>query len=150
MKIIKLIFGILLIVGILFFGGAILLPSQQYYATTVSLETDPVAIYNKINEVSALKIVSPYPLKKSEDSIVITSTERYKSVQYEYISTNDVKSYKSGFNIEEEDRGTKLTWFYVKDSLEFPLNRWRGFFEARVVEEKMENNLQHLEKIINN
>jgi hypothetical protein len=60
-----------------------------------------------------------------------------------------VKSYKGGFIIEKEEQDTRLTWFYLVDSLEFPFNRWKGFFDARVLEEQMENNLKKLEIIVN-
>ncbi|MGC9341510.1 MAG: hypothetical protein ACP5E3_02325 [Bacteroidales bacterium] len=149
MKFIKILIAVLFIIGIIFFGGAFLLPQEHYYAKTISLNNDPVAIFNKINQISALENITQNVLEKDNDSIIITSAEKYKSVQYKYISSNKIKSYQGGFIIEKEEQETRLTWFYSKDSLEFPLNRWRGFFDARVLEEQMENNLNKLEKIIN-
>jgi hypothetical protein len=148
MKILKISFSILFLLAILFFGGAIILPPQQEYVTILNLKSDPVAVYSKLSQLSLLKMVSPYELSESEDSIIITRDEEYKSIHYSYLSSNQHKSYKGGFNIEKENQGTKVTWFFMKDSLSFPLNRWRGFFEAKILEEKIQHQLKDLEEII--
>jgi len=148
MKIIKISLAILFLLLILFFGGAIILPSQQQYATILNIKSDPVAVYSKLSQLSLLKFVSPYELSDSEDSIIITLDEKYESIHYSYLSSNQLKSYKGGFNFEKENQGTKITWFFIKDSLSFPLNRWRGFFEARILEEKIQHQLKDLEEII--
>lgn len=124
------------------------LPSQQYYAATITIKSDPVAVYSKLNQPPLLELLHPNEIIAKDDSIKITFSEEFSTIHYNYISSNPTKSFIGGFNLEKEDQGTKVTWFFMKDSLSFPLNRWKGFFGARILEEKMKDQIDNLEDFI--
>lgn len=148
MKIIKLSLVILLVLAVLFFGGAWLLPQNQSFFTGFSVKTDPVAIFSELSELNLIESLHTGKDRVYTDSIHIISTEKFKSVRYKVYNQGFIPEYRGGFNIEKEDESSRIIWFYSIDSLSYPVDRWKGLFESVVLKRKYNERTSTLKESI--
>lgn len=150
MKIIKLSLTIIVVLIILGLGGAWLLPSNQYYSRQKEINMDRVAVFEKLKNPEYFNMPSFFvpgndtaSVTIQVDTLIPYSTLRYKM----RISDND-KLLKTGFNLDETESGTKITWFIESDSLSFPIERWVGFYFISIKKGSINSGIEELSKEI--
>ena len=145
MKILKLISVILVIIMVLFLGGAILLPSRQYYAVDTIVKNDPVAIFTKLSNQTILRRITPDLSYDGSQTIQIINMNKFDRIQYHIFSTTFQSPMDAGFEIMEVDEGTLVTWYMEKDSLSFPLERWEAYITTITNKNEILKSLERLE-----
>jgi len=150
MKIIKLSLTISLVLIIIGLGGAWLLPSKQYYSRQKEVRMDKVAVFEKLKNPDYFDIPSFFVPGKDTASVflMVDTLIPYSSLKYKMkISDND-KLLITGFNLDETENGTKITWFIESDSLSFPIERWTGFYFISMKKGSINAGIEELSKEI--
>jgi hypothetical protein len=126
------------------------LPGKQSFFKGISIQTDPVAVFSKLSEVSLIESVYDGDNYRMDDSISIISAEKYKSVEYKVHSKGMIPIYRGGFEIQKGDETTRVIWYYRLDSLSYPVDRWKGLYESVLLKRMYNQNTQQLKnRIIN-
>lgn len=128
MKIFKITLVIVLLFSVIFLGGAFLLPDKQYFTETRTIKTDPVAVFSKIENPAILENIGNEIMPGQILDIEIKGKKKFSEINYIIFSNKMQDPVTAGFVLKEEEDGTKITGYIRIDSLQYPVERWKGFF----------------------
>ncbi|MFW5645070.1 MAG: hypothetical protein ACOCZL_04085 [Bacteroidota bacterium] len=124
----RIVLVIILLVSIIFLGGAFLLPDKQFFTETRIIKTDPVAVFSVLEEPSFLETLVGEFISASQLEIEIEEKIAYAEISY-IVSLESMRNpILAGFALNEKNEGTEFIAYIRIDSLQYPFERWKGFF----------------------
>lgn len=174
MKALKIIGIALLGLALVFFVGAIFLPSNTYFEESKIITADPVAAYTQVNNLHnwekwspwaemdpGMKIVYDGPESGAGASyswegpvtgsgtLTILSSSPYQNIHFELNFTGQGTS-EGGFNFEGVSQGTRISWYMEMKGLKYPLERWYGIMMPAMMRKDFQKGLDNIEKVLVN
>ncbi|MFW5820039.1 MAG: hypothetical protein ACOCWA_02020 [Bacteroidota bacterium] len=150
MRIIKILLVSILLILVIFLGGAFLLPDKQYFTETRIINTDPVAVYTNLKDTARLEGILNEVLSGHSVNIVLAEQNEFTEILYTVFVDEKKESMDAGFILNEEDNGTEITAYIRIDSLKYPIERWKGFFIPIIYKKPVIKILNKLESVITN
>lgn len=174
MKTLKIIGIVLAVLVILFFGIAMLLPSDVHVERSLMISASSEVVYNQINDLRQWHKWSPWHQmnpdmkityegefkgegasyswtsdKVGNGTLTITETQ-----PYQYIAT-DLDFMEQGkatgyYRFESIDEGTQVTWGFEADMGENPIAKYMGLMMDSMIGSDFEKGLQNLKTHVEN
>lgn len=174
MRVLKWIFGIVVVLGLVFVGGAYLLPREVTVARSMEMDASPDQIFPHINSLKAAAEWSPWlgidPEMKATYSgpdegvgaklawssehpnVGNGAQEIVASVPGERVETaldfGEMGTAKALFVLSEAGAGTDVTWSLVADMGNNPVGRWMGLAMDGMVGADYEKGLNSLKALV--
>jgi hypothetical protein len=143
----KIFSVILALLSVIYYGGAFLLPSQQYINEKTEVTADPVAVYSKLKNVASLNAALNKAFGKNL-LLSVKDTSLFKEIHYEVLDIRKEKPIYSGYYLQENNDGTGLLWYLKLDSLDYPNGRWEGFLTTFLYREKIRQGFVQVEETV--
>ncbi|MGD8427980.1 MAG: SRPBCC family protein [Balneolaceae bacterium] len=172
MKILKFIGIGLIVLGVLFFGIAMFLPSQVHVERSIVIPASSEVVFKQVNDLRKWKNWSPWQRRDPNMEITyvgflsgegasyhwvsnkvgngsLTITESYP---YKYIATdmnfNEEGEATGYYRFEPVVGGTKVTWAFETDVGSEPINKYMGLLMDPMVGNDFEEGLQNLKSYV--
>lgn len=155
MKLFRLTSIFLAITIILFFLVAIVLPSERYFEVEKNISTDPVAIFDRLENHTEdepwyqnLDIDSAIIKKaigRNLDEIILQQrlSEPYREIKYLF-EVDNKPCCELTFLLQPYSEGTLLTCYMKITDLDYPFGRWRGLFMSGIMRNPLRKYLENL------
>lgn len=174
MRILKWLFGIVVVLGIVFVGGAYLLPREVTVVRSVNIEAAPEAVFPHVNSLKATAEWSPWMGRDPEMQTTYSgpdagvgaklawlsehpnvgngAQEIIASVANERVETaldfGEMGTAKAEFILAGAGAGTEVTWSLVADMGSNPVGRWMGLVMDGMVGADYETGLSNLKTLV--
>ena len=174
MRLIKWLFGVLVVLGIVFVGGAFLLPKDVAVARSIEINAAPSDVFPHVNSLKAGQNWSPW-LERDPDvqltydgpdegvgakmawasdepnvgqgTQIITISDPDKQV-VTALDFGPMGTATATFTLEGADDKTTLTWDLYTDAGNNPMARWMGLVMDDMVGADYETGLANLKSLI--
>lgn len=174
MRILKWIIGLIVVLAVIFVGGAFLLPRTVEVARSIEIEAPAADVFPHVNSMQATEAWSPWlgrdPATKltysgpeagvgnklewsSENpqvgsgTQVITASEDNKRVATA-LDFGDMGTAEAEFLLVEDSGKTTITWGFKSDMGSNPVGRWMGLMMDGWVGGDYEAGLANLKKLV--
>jgi hypothetical protein len=174
MRILKWLGGIVVVLAIVFVGGAFLLPKEVEVARSVEIDASAETVFPHVNGMKATQAWSPWlsldpdvaltftgpdegvgskmVWASEQDNVgngtqVITVSDPGKRVETD-LDFGPMGTAKAAFILEGEGDATTLTWTLVTDTGNNPMMRWMGLMLDGFVGADYERGLANLKTLV--
>jgi len=174
MRALKWLFGIVVVLGLVFVAGGFLLPREVTVARSVEIDAPPEAVFPHVNSLKAGTEWSPWLSRDPEvlvgfsgpdegvgarldweseqPDVGIGSQVITASVPNERVETDldfgQMGTAKAAFVLEPASGGTRVTWDLVADMGSNPVGRWMGLMMDTWVGGDYETGLANLKALV--
>lgn len=174
MRILKWILGIVVVLGLVFLAGGMLLPREVTVARSVEIDAPPEAVFPYVNSLKAGQEWSPWLSRDPDVELAYSGPDEgvgavmtwasdqqdvgsgrqeiVASVPEERVETDldfgPMGTAKATFLLEDAGGGTRVTWDLVADMGSGPVGRWMGLMMDGLVGADYEQGLSNLKALV--
>lgn len=174
MRFLKWVAGILVLLIVVFFAGAFLLPREAVVERTVAINAAPDAIFPYVNSLKATQEWSPWLARDPEVKLDYSGPETGVGAKMAWDSDNpqvgvgsqeilasqpgarvdtaldfgEMGTAKAAFILDAAGDTTNVTWTLVSDAGSNPTARWMGLFLDSLVGGDYETGLSNLKTLV--
>ena len=176
MRILKWVLGIVVLVGIVFVVGGLLLPREVQVARSIQIEAPPADVFPYVNSLKATEAWSPWMGRDPNIQTTYSGPETGVGAKLEWASEHpqvgngsqeimtsivnervetaldfgEMGTAKAAFIIDDKSGATKITWTLDTDMGVNPVGRWMGLMMDRLVGGDYEAGLTNLKALVEN
>ena len=172
MRALKWILGIVVVLAVVFVGGAFFLPREVTVVRSIEVDAAPAAVFPHVNSLKATEEWSPWITRDPEMRISYSGPEAGVGAKSEWISDSqgngsqeivasetdkrvetaldfgEMGTAKAEFILAGTGETTDVTWTLVADMGNNPIGRWMGLAMDGMVGSDYETGLANLKTLV--